>query len=172
MSTLIIRIASNIDAELIADISRQTFYETFASHNTQENMDIFMTKQFSKQQLIKEVGSAGNIFLLAYEENEVAGYVRLKETTTKQDLNEMASIEICRLYAITKKIGKGIGSFLMQQSLDLAKKMNKKKIWLGVWEKNYRAIDFYKKWGFEIFSEQDFILGNDIQKDWLMQKYL
>jgi diamine N-acetyltransferase len=172
MSTLIIRIASNIDAELIADISRQTFYETFASHNTQENMDIFMTKQFSKQQLIKEVGSAGNIFLLAYDGNEVAGYVRLKETTPKQDLNEMASIEICRLYAMTKKIGKGIGSFLMQQSLDLAKKMNKKKIWLGVWEKNYRAIDFYKKWGFEIFSEQDFILGNDIQKDWLMQKYL
>lgn len=172
MSTLIIRIAGKNDAELIADISRQAFYETFASQNTQDNMDIFMTKQFSRQQLIEEVGNAGNIFLLAYDGDEVAGYVRLKESALKKDLDKMESIEIARLYALTNKIGTGVGSFLMQQSIDITKKMNKNKIWLGVWEKNYRAILFYKKWGFEIFSEQDFVLGKDIQRDWLMQKYL
>jgi len=172
MSTLIIRIAGKNDAELIADISRQVFYETFSTQNTQENMDIFMTKQFSKQKLMEEVGSAGNIFLLAYDGGKVAGYVRLKETEQEKDMDKMESIEIARLYAMTTKIGTGVGSFLMQQCIDTAKKMNKNKIWLGVWEKNYRAIRFYKKWGFEIFSEQDFVLGNDIQRDWLMQKFL
>ena len=172
MNTLTIRIAGKNDAELIADISRKAFYETFASENTQEDMDIFMTSQFSKQQLIEEVGTPGNIFLLAYDSDELSGYVRLKETRQKKELGEMPSIEIARLYAMTNKIGTGIGSFLMQQSLDIAKKMNRKIIWLGVWEKNLRAIRFYKKWGFEKFSEQDFILGNDIQLDWLMKKHL
>ena len=172
MNTLTIRIAGKNEAELIADISRQAFYETFAAENTREDMDIFMTKQFSKQKLIEEVGTSGNIFLLAYDGDEVAGYVRLKEIEQIKDVDKTPSIEIARLYAMTKKIGTGVGSFLMQQSFDMAKKMNRRKIWLGVWEKNLRAIRFYEKWGFEKFGEQDFILGNDIQLDWLMKKYL
>ena len=43
-------------------------------------------------------------------------------------------------------------------------------VWLGVWKQNKKAIDFYTKWGFRIFGECDFVLGNDLQKDWLMRK--
>jgi ribosomal protein S18 acetylase RimI-like enzyme len=45
-------------------------------------------------------------------------------------------------------------------------------VWLGVWKENHRAIKFYERWGFEIFAEQEFILGNDHQIDWLMKKTL
>lgn len=38
--------------------------------------------------------------------------------------------------------------------------------------KNKRAFEFYLKWGFEIFSSQVFLLGNDVQKDWVMKKNL
>lgn len=74
-----IRIASSEDAELIADMSRQTFYETFVSQNTKENMDKFMNGVFTKDALTKEVGAPGNIFLLAYDEQEPVGYVRMRE---------------------------------------------------------------------------------------------
>ena len=41
---------------------------------------------------------------------------------------------------------------------------------VGRMEKNQRAIDFYTQWGFEKFGEQEFILGDDVQTDWLMKK--
>ena len=68
------------------------------------------------------------------------------------------------------KIGKGVGKKLMEASIDIAKEKGKKALWLGVWENNQRAIDFYTKWGFQKFSEHAFMLGNEIQTDWLMKK--
>jgi ribosomal protein S18 acetylase RimI-like enzyme len=81
-------------------------------------------------------------------------------------------MEVARLYAMKHLIGKGAGKVLMQSGIEIAKEKNKEMIWLGVWEKNQRAIDFYTKWGFEKFDEADFLLGNDVQKDWLMRKHL
>jgi ribosomal protein S18 acetylase RimI-like enzyme len=169
---LFIRHATIDDAELIADISHQTFYETFASDNSKEDMDKFLGQQFTKGKLMLEVGTKENIFLLAYDENEIAGYVKLREGKTPLDLDGNNAMEIARIYAMSNWIGKGIGKTLMQASIDLAKEKDKEIIWLGVWEKNIRAIEFYTKWGFEKFGVTDFLLGDDLQRDWLMKKYL
>jgi predicted N-acetyltransferase YhbS len=79
LSSITIRLATIADAELIADLSRQTFYDSFASQNTKEDMDKFMNEQFNKEALMKEVGAEGNVFLLAYKNSEVVGYVRMRE---------------------------------------------------------------------------------------------
>jgi ribosomal protein S18 acetylase RimI-like enzyme len=172
MQPIIVQHASPSDAELIADLSRQTFYETYKSYNTKENMDKFMNEQFTKQALMKEVETPGNIFLLAYSNNEVKGYVRMRESKTPPELGNLNPIEIARIYASTNDIGKGVGSALMEKCIEVAKENGKQIIWLSVWPKNQRAIDFYIKWGFEKFAEQIFILGNDVQLDWLMKKLL
>jgi ribosomal protein S18 acetylase RimI-like enzyme len=170
MSDIIIKQAAKKDAALIADISRQTFYESFAAYNTQADMDKFMNLQFTRQKLIQEVGAAGNVFLLAFIDNEVVGYVRLHEGSTNLLPRNVPAIEIARIYAIQKSIGKGVGSALMQRCLQLAQERGKQIIWLGVWEKNQRAIDFYTRWGFERFGEHEFVLGDDVQIDWLMKR--
>jgi len=167
-----ITVAGKKDAELIANLSRQTFYDTFASQNTAEDIDKFMNEQFTKEALMKEAGAEGNIFLIAFIDNEPAGYVRMSEGRLRPELNNKPCLEIARIYVINKMIGKGIGSVLMKKCIDVAQEMNKELIWLGVWKENNTAIDFYKRWGFEIFGEQDFLLGNDLQKDWLMKKDL
>ena len=166
-----IREATGEDAALIADLSRQTFYDTFAPDNNKADMDKFMNEQFTREALVEEVGSPGNYFLLAYNGNEVAGYARLRERSDRM-FNHRPSLEIARIYAATHMIGKGVGRQLMEASIAYARKLQKEIIWLGVWERNQRAIDFYRKFGFEKFSENDFVLGNDIQKDWLMKKDL
>jgi ribosomal protein S18 acetylase RimI-like enzyme len=42
-------------------------------------------------------------------------------------------------------------------------------VWLGVWEKNQRAIDFYQKWGFRVVGSHTFALGEDQQNDFVME---
>lgn len=167
---LIIRFCDSNDAGLIADMSRQTFLETFAAVNTKENMDKFLEEQFSRKMLMEEVGAPGNIFLLALLDDEPVGYVRMRESSRIKALGNATAIEVARIYATQHSIGKGVGKALMEKCIAIAKEKDKQVIWLGVWEHNQRAIAFYLKWGFEKFGEHEFVLGNDVQTDWLLKK--
>ncbi|MFM9911815.1 MAG: N-acetyltransferase family protein [Chitinophagaceae bacterium] len=172
MTSLTIRFAEPADASLIADISRKTFYDTFAAVNTPEDMHAFMSEQFSREALMKEVLNNDGIFLLAYLGEELAGYVRMREGEKHPIFMNHPSIEIARIYVDAGFIGKNVGGRLMEECIRMAKEMNRAILWLGVWEHNDRAIAFYTKWGFEKFGEHEFVLGTDIQTDWLMKKEL
>jgi diamine N-acetyltransferase len=167
-----IRLATAEDASMIAELSRRTFYDTFANDNTPENMNKFMNEQFTHESLMKEVGEPSSIFIIAESGNETAGYARLRESPAPPSLDDLPSIEIARIYTLQTMIGRGIGNALMKRCIEIAFEMGKRIVWLGVWERNSRAIQFYTKWGFEKFDEHDFVLGNDVQRDWLMRKML
>jgi diamine N-acetyltransferase len=131
-------------------------------------MEIFLSKQFTKEALMSELTAPGNIFFIAWLDKEPAGYARMY----KEGEMGNESVDLKRIYALQKFIGKGIGAALMQKCLDKARQLGKKQVVLGVWENNTRAIDFYFKWGFEKCGDQVFILGNDRQTDWIMKKDL
>jgi ribosomal protein S18 acetylase RimI-like enzyme len=169
---VLIRLAGKADAEWIAEISHRTFSESFGAQNTKENMDHFLEKQFTREKLIREVGVPGNIFLLAYIDGEWAGYAYMRENSDASELGGARAIEIARIYAGQDMIGKGVGKALMEYCLTLARKQANDWIWLGVWEHNRRAIEFYKKWGFEKFGDHVFMLGHEQQTDWKMRKRL
>src|SRR4030095_10869131 len=126
MSEIIIRFATEDDAELIADLSRKTFYESFAQDNTRENMDKFMNEQFTKQKLIKEVSQPWHIFFLALMNDEPVGYVKMRDGTVPSDLINQSCIEIARIYSVQHAIGKGVGKRLMQTCHEIANQKNKK----------------------------------------------
>ena len=117
MPEITIRYATADDAELIADLSRKTFYETFGYVNTKENMDKFMNEQFSREKLVKEVTEPENIFLLAFDEDIPVGYARMREGQKFPEFNEKDSIEIARIYSINSYIGTGVGQRLMRQCI-------------------------------------------------------
>jgi ribosomal protein S18 acetylase RimI-like enzyme len=178
--TILIRPAKKEDAPLIADISRRTFYDTFAVYNTPENMDLYLSRQLTSGSIIAEVEAPENTFLLAYLDGQPAGYAQLRENpilpglegATAAEPEGTPALEIVRIYAEQVTIGKGVGKALMARCLEIAREKEKEWIWLGVWERNQRAIDFYTKWGFEKFGEHVFMLGQDLQTDWEMKKKL
>jgi ribosomal protein S18 acetylase RimI-like enzyme len=157
------------EAELIAIISRETFYDTYAAENTAANMAKFLTQQFGKSMLMAEVGAKGNHFFLAYLDGEVAGYVKLKEATHPQIIGALA-IEISRIYVCKPFIGKSVGKALLHAAIEFAKEHAKDCIWLIAWKENKRALEFYQKNGFEIFAESTFMLGDDLQSDWVLKR--
>ena len=167
-----IRLAGAADAALLADMSRRTFYDSFAAQNTPENIKQYMDTQFTREELMAEVGQPGNIFLLAYVDGQPMGYARLLEHTPPPELGGGPAMEIVRIYAEQAAIGKGVGRALMQYALDLGREKSKKWLWLGVWEHNHRAIAFYTKWGFEKFGDHPFVVGSDVQTDWWMRRRL
>ena len=61
---------------------------------------------------------------------------------------------------------------LEEQAINIATERKKKYIWLGVWEKNEKAIHFYKKNGFYKIGSHSFVMGEDVQTDYIMRKDL
>ncbi|SRR5258706_11573554 len=167
-----IRIAGEDDAELIAEISRRTFYETFAAQNSKENMDMHMAQYYTVEKIQAELKDPFSIFLLAHDDDRLAGYAKMNDHLKEESKELENPIEIERIYAVKEMIGKGVGKKLMEKCLAAANEKHKKTVWLGVWEFNERAIGFYTRWGFEKFGEHNFPVGNDPQVDWLMKRSL
>jgi GNAT superfamily N-acetyltransferase len=80
------------------------------------------------------------------------------------------TIELVRIYSTRPFIGQGVGAALMQAALRFAADHAFQTIWLGVWDRNLRNQAFYRKWGFEIVGVHPFLLGSDLQTDFIMQR--
>lgn len=169
-----IKQATEKDAGLLLDLSAQTFNQAFGIQNSCDNMSAYMASAFTQDQILKEIKSPSSVFLMAYiagQETPV-GYTKLRMGKTPKELKGAKAIEIHRIYVVQEMIGYGIGKALMQKCLKIAQREDYEVIWLGVWEKNTRAINFYIKWGFKKFSSHIFRLGTEDQTDLLMKKDL
>jgi diamine N-acetyltransferase len=172
MISIVIKTATEKDTLLIKNLSWQTFFDTFHQQNSKENMELFLKNNFNQQVVRAEIDDSNNTFLVAYIKREAVGYAKLSESENPEGLNGAKAIEIARIYSIKEKIGSGVGKALMEKSFEVARKKDKEVVWLGVWEHNQRAIQFYRRFGFEKFGEHVFMLGNDKQNDWRMKKRL
>lgn len=167
-----IRKADPSDAVLIATLSSETFFETFAEQNTKEDMDKYLSEKFDLPVIVSELEDKHAVFFIAYYNNEAAGYTKLRDNKLPKGLQANKALEIERIYVYKKFHGKKIGAELMEHNIAYAVKNGFDAIWLGVWEYNPQAIRFYEKFGFKKFGEHIFRLGNDDQTDHLMKKEL
>jgi ribosomal protein S18 acetylase RimI-like enzyme len=161
--------AQREDIPLLRRMAIETQLDTFAEFNTPQNMDAFIRTSYSVEQFEREFGEPGSIYYIAWSGKEPAGFLRLRTSDEVEQYLGKNAIEIQRLYVTGNYLGKKVGSALMQKALTHARNMKCEWVWLGVWEHNFRAQDFYKKWGFTRFSEHIFWMGEDPQTDWLLK---
>ncbi len=169
---MVIRTATSEDNRLLAEIGAETFYDSFAADNTPENMRAYLSASFSPDLQGLELADPRSKFLIAEMEDAVIGYAHLKFGVAQRVKVGNKPVEIVRFYSRKQWIGKGVGAQLMEKCLQEAVAAGCDAIWLGVWEINSRAIAFYRKWGFCEAGKQTFQLGNDLQRDLLMVKFL
>lgn len=167
-----IRHATISDANLLATIGAAAFADTFADENTPENMAAYLAEAFSLEQIASEIADPASQFLIAEIEGQPAGYAKLVRGKTPEAVNAANAIELERIYALKAWIGQGVGAALMKACLEEAQLKDHDAVWLGVWERNTRAIAFYEKWGFEKVATKIFQLGDDPQTDFVMVRKL
>ncbi len=165
-----IKVATIDDAQVISTISKQTFYEAFNVQNTKADMNLFLANNFNIIDTQNELNKDKNTFYLVYQNSELCAYAKVVDVNNPEEMPNMNTLRISRIYVLGKFIGKGIGKLLMKTCIDKAISLQKDIVWLGVWEQNTNAIEFYKRFGFEQFGTEKFVLGTDTQTDLLMQK--
>jgi len=157
------------DIDQLQKIGRQTFSETFSAGNTEENMAKYLEEGFSLEKLTAELNNINSEFYFALLNNNVIGYLKLNFGEAQTELKDDNALEIERIYVLKDFHGKSVGQMLYEKAIHVARQKNAGYVWLGVWEENPRAINFYKKNGFVEFDKHTFYLGNDEQTDIMMK---
>lgn len=160
------------DIDELQKVGRQTFYETFASENSEENMNEYLASGFSLEKLSSELLDPNSEFYFAKKNSKVIGYLKLNLGESQTELKDSKATEIERIYVLKEMQGQSVGQKLFTVALAVAQENNSAYVWLGVWEKNLKAISFYKKNGFQEFDKHIFKLGDDEQIDIMMRLYL
>ena len=149
------------DIDQLQKIGRQTFYETFSTGNTEENMTKYLSEGFSIDKLTNELNDNNAEFYFATLDENVIGYLKLNFGQSQTELQDDKGLEIERIYVLKDFHGKSVGQLLYDKAIEVAKQRNSDFVWLGVWEENPRAINFYKKNGFVEFDKHIFKLGKE-----------
>ncbi|WP_035618625.1 GNAT family N-acetyltransferase [Lacticigenium naphthae] len=167
-----IRKCTKTDIQELQAISRQTFVETFGTQNTPEDLQHYLQEAFHIKNVEKEWTNPNSVFYFIYIYEKLAGYLKLNQDEAQTESYGTETMEVERIYVLKEFKGKGSGKKLLEKAEEVAHQQNKNKIWLGVWEHNDKAIEFYKKRGYQKIDEHIFQLGEDKQTDFIFMKKL
>ncbi|MBB5888321.1 GNAT family N-acetyltransferase [Lactovum miscens] len=150
-------------------ISIETFTETFLDDNNAESLKIYLEKAYNFKKLSSEVANTESNFQFIYYGKQLAGYIKLNVGVAQSEMVGLNTLEVERIYIKSSYKRLGLGKCLLNYAFKQAQELNKSKVWLGVWEQNINALNFYRKMGFVYFGKHIFDLGGEKQCDLLME---
>lgn len=167
LAALTVRPAFLDDVEVLVDLARRTFYETFVGTCSDADMDLFLATTYTVENFAAELAAPHSWYLLLESPTGPLGYSRLAlDPQPPSFLAGLPALELVRFYLDRPAHGTGAAHLLMQANIDLAAAQGYSRLYLGVWENNHRAQRFYQKWGFRRVGEKVFLVGTDAQTDW------
>jgi ribosomal protein S18 acetylase RimI-like enzyme len=169
---LTIRLAAPDDAAAVAAFGERSFRETFGPENRAEDMDAYCAATYALERQRVELASPQRVTLLAEVEGTLVGYAQLRDGPAPACVTGPGPIELLRFYVDRRWHGQGIAAALMDETVSRARRRGGRTLYLAVWERNARAIAFYRKQGFREVGSQPFRLGEDVQTDRVMMREL
>jgi diamine N-acetyltransferase len=170
-----VRPAGPQDARRLSQLGASTFRDTFGDANRPEDIDRFVADAFNPERQAAEIADPAGLVLLAEHTAsdgavELIGYAHLVRQSPPPGVTGPAPVELKRLYVEHAWHGQGAAQRLMDAVLEGARSWGAGTLWLGVWERNPRAVAFYEKYGFRRVGEHTFMLGDEAQTDWLLAR--
>jgi ribosomal protein S18 acetylase RimI-like enzyme len=169
MERLRIKSVTIADLDLLQEISVSTFKANYGHLNEPENLQLHLVQNLSQEQLAAELHHPQMMFFFGLVGNQLAAYTKLNVGNGQTEDYGHDHLEVERIYVRDQQQGKGYGRQMLEHAVSVAQSLKKSFVWLGVWEKNPRAVQFYKHLGFAVMGTHTFTVGNDPQTDFVMK---
>ncbi|MFE2774823.1 GNAT family N-acetyltransferase [Aerococcus urinaeequi] len=160
------------DVDELRAVSIETYTDTFGEFNSDENMRIYLEDAYNREKLTAELAETNSQFFFLRVNNETMGYLKLNVSEAQSEYVGDNLLEVERIYVRTAFLRHGYGTKLIQAAEEIARSLGVAGIWLGVWEHNQRALNFYSKMGFRHISQHSFFMADDEQIDLIYYKEL
>ena len=165
-----IRKATAEDASELSAIGVKTFYDTWHPFSEPENLTTYIDTAYSVSAILKELKDPVITYFAAMDGECMVGFAKLSRMQELGDWITGRCLEVCRIYVLQEFHDRKVGKLLMEATIKLAEEEKMEYIVLGVWENNHRAVAFYKKWGFEVIGSHPFVMGTQVDTDWVMRR--
>ena len=169
---VVIRTGEESDASALAELAARTFQETFAADNRPEDMALHLSRAYGTSQQHRELADPDITTLLAEVDGQLAGYAQIRVGRVPDVVREQSPVELWRFYVARSWHGRGVAQTLMRRVELEASRRGAGTLWLGVWERNARALAFYFRTGFRDVGSQVFMVGTDAQTDRILVRQL
>jgi ribosomal protein S18 acetylase RimI-like enzyme len=165
-----IRRAEDDDALELSVLAERTFCAAFAASNSTANMQLHCAASYGQALQLDEIRDPSRETWVAEANQRLVAYVQLRLDAVASVVIGARPVEIQRFYVDASHHGTGLAHHLMAHVLARAEVAGSAELWLGVWERNPRALAFYRKWGFNVVGDHIFMLGDDRQRDLIMRR--
>ncbi|MGA2398028.1 MAG: GNAT family N-acetyltransferase [Steroidobacteraceae bacterium] len=168
MQAIRIRRAEEGDAPVLSVLAERTFRAAFAESNTAANMQLHCAANYGHALQLAEIRDSRRETWVVEANNRLVAYAQLRLDAPQPAISAVKPVEIQRFYVDASHHGTGLAHQLMAHVLARAQAAGSAALWLGVWERNLKALAFYRKWRFDVVGEHTFKLGDDPQRDLVM----
>jgi ribosomal protein S18 acetylase RimI-like enzyme len=164
-----IREARAEDAAALALIGAATFLETFAGILDGDAIVGHCAAQHSEAAYRACLADGARAWIA---EAQPGGAPIGFALVAKPDLaaSREGDIELKRIYSLSRFHGTGLGAALMEQALEAAS--GHRRLLLGVYARNERALAFYRKQGFADLGARQFNVGGKLYDDLVLARPL
>ena len=164
-----IRKANTNDAKILSELCAKTFYDTFRPFHSEEDIQQYIKKAYALEMITENLTKENIQYFIAFDEEKHVGYSKLIKNVTHEKLPTEKNIELEKIYVLKEYLDKKVGKELMLEAISYSKQNGFETLFLGVWQENHRAVNFYKKFGFENFTTRTFQLGKTLCDDFMMK---
>ena len=160
-----VREAGPADAALLSELGARTFRDTYVSGTDRRDLEAFVGVTFSIEQRAAELRDDSNVHLIAEVGGEAAAFAVIRDEAAPVELPGERQLLLSYIYVDRPFQGGGVGAALMSRCIEIGRERGHDVLWLGVWERNDRAIAFYERWGFRHHGEVPFAFGSETHRD-------
>ena len=164
---LTIKPADLTEVLLINELAHRIWPLTYQSIISADQMEYMLDLIYSPESLKKQMKKLGHKFVIVYNGNSPVGFASYSKKLKSTD-----TFKLHKIYILQSEHGKGIGKLVLDNIISDIQTKRAKYLELNV-NRNNKAVEFYKKLGFTIISEEDIDIDHGyFMNDYIMRKTL
>lgn len=164
-----IRQATADDVAALVALAQNAFRDTYRGIDDAQAIEDYVSAELTAPYFRSHTDNRDSRLLVVERGRELIGYALVARSPAPPCVGAAPSVELVRLYLRRDVQGKGIGAALMHAVHAAARGFGAAAIWLGVYDRNLRARDFYGRWGFVDVGTKDFSFGGQLYADPVMR---
>ena len=159
------------DVTTLALLGRITYNESHG-HFIDDKNDLlaYCNNAFSIEKLTNDILDKNNLFHLVLVDNLPVGYSKIVLNTQFEDKNEKTSCRLERIYILSHFLPMKLGQPFLDFISEKAKALKATSMWLSVYVKNERGINFYAKNQFKNIGQLNFLVNGKIYDNLVLSK--
>lgn len=140
------------DAEILASIGKISFIESHGKSAKQEDIDAYVNLNYTTNSFLEALNNSENNYYIIIHEHKPVGYSNIVFNARHSEISLDPVAKLDRIYILNAYHQMKLGLELFNFNMQLSIKNHQVGMWLFVWTENRKAVNFYKKAGFNIIS--------------------